>query len=406
MESYRYIIIGGGVAGGNAADAIREIDSKGTIVLVTQEDHPPYQHPPLSKSYLQGNAKLNKVHLRPELYYQENHIQTLTNTQVVGLSPEKHTITLDNGQELAYEKLLLATGGHAWRLPIAGQELRGVFTLRTIDDADAIRQAAQPGKRALVLGGSFIGAEVAASLSQLGLDVTMVFPETRLLERVVPEELSNFLKAKYEARGIRILTSTKPESLEGDGVVTHAKLSNGEVLNVDLVVMGVGVRLNTQLAKTAGLEVNASGAVIVDETLRTSAADIYAAGDIAEWPDPTFNTRLRVEHWDVARGQGVQAGRNMAGKHEAYTTLPYFFSDLFDFSFEVWGNLNTWDRALLQGALEADSFMFFYFNQEQMVGCLAVNPSDVSRDAIPQLVQHRPEYVDVLEKLRKGVLAM
>ncbi|TFG67883.1 MAG: FAD-dependent oxidoreductase, partial [Anaerolineales bacterium] len=253
---------------------------------------------------------------------------------------------------------------------------------------------------------SFIGAEVAASLCEMGLDVTMVFPESRLLEKIVPEELSTFLKAKYEKRGVRILTGTKPEQLEGDNRVQRANLSNHETLDVDLVVMGVGVRLNTELAKDAGLQLDGSDAVIVDETLRTSDPDIYAAGDIAAWPDPTFKTRLRVEHWDVARGQGLQAGRNMAGKQEAYTALPYFFSDLFDFSFEVWGNFNVWDRAVLQGSLEADSFMVFYFNQGSMVGVLAVNPSDASRDAIPQLIQQRPAYQDVTDQLSKGELAM
>ena len=307
---------------------------------------------------------------------------------------------------MTYEKLLLATGGHAWRLPVLGGDLPGVFTLRTIEDADAIRKAAQPGKHALVLGGSFIGAEVAASLCEMGMSVTMVFPESRLLERIVPEELSSYLKVKYEARGVRILTGTTPEQLEGDDSVERAHLSNNETLDVDLVVMGVGVRLNTELAKEAGLQLNESGAVIVDEMLRTSAPDIYAAGDIAEWPDPTFNIRLRVEHWDVARGQGAQAGRNMAGKNEAYIALPYFFSDMFDFSFEVWGNFNAWDCAVRQGTLEADSFSYFYFYQDHLVGCLAVNPSDVSRDAIPLLVQLRPAYLDVADKLRKGVLAM
>ncbi len=177
-------------------------------------------------------------------------------------------------------------------------------------------------------------------------------------------------------------------------------------MDVDLVVMGVGVRLNTELAKDAGLLLDDTGAVVVDETLRTSAPDIYAAGDIAAWPDPTFNTRLRVEHWDVARGQGLLAGRNMAGNKEIYTELPYFFSDMFDFSFEVWGNLNAWDRAVLQGSLESDTFIYFYFYQDHMVGVLAVNPSDPSRDAIPQLVQQRPAYQDVADQLRKGALAL
>jgi 3-phenylpropionate/trans-cinnamate dioxygenase ferredoxin reductase subunit len=406
MESYKYVIIGGGIAGGNAVAGIREIDADSTVALVTQETHLPYQRPPLSKGYLQGKSKLNKVYLRNKDYYQEKAIAILTDKRVVKLFPAKHTLLLNDGQELAFAKLLLATGSNAWRLPIEGGALSGVFTLRSIEDSDAIRKAAVPGKHALVLGGSFIGAEVAASLCEMGVDVTMVFPESRLLERIVPEDLSSFLKAKYEAQGVRILTGITPAQLTGVDFVEHAQLSNHETLDVNLVVMGVGIRLNTQLAKEAGLQLNASGAVMVDETLRTSDPDIYAAGDIAAWPDPTFNTRLRVEHWDVARRQGKHAGHNMVGNHDAYTTLPYFFSDMFDFSFEVWGNLNTWDRAVLQGELDADSFMFFYFNQGTMVGCLAVNPTDASREAIPLLVHDRPAYLDVAEQLRLGKLAM
>ena len=222
MDFSQYIIIGGGIAGGNAVDGIREGDAEGPITLVTQESHRPYQRPPLSKRYLQGKANLNKVYLHTEDYYQENAVKLLTESRVMKLSPEQHTLTLDNGQELAYEKLLLATGGHAWRLPVRGNELDGVFTLRTIEDSDAIRTAAKPGMKVLVLGGSFIGAEVAASLCEMGLDVTMVFPESRLLERIVSEELSTFLKNKYEARGVKILTGTKPVQLEGDKSVERA----------------------------------------------------------------------------------------------------------------------------------------------------------------------------------------
>ena len=189
--------------------------------------------------------------------------------------------------------------------------------------SDGIREAVRLGARALVLGGSFIGSEVAASLAQLGIGVTMVFPEARLLELIVPQELSALLHSKYEANGIQILSGTKPERLEGDGMVERAALDTGDTLDVDLVVMGVGIRLNTELARDAGLEIGEKGAVVVDETLRTSNPNIYAAGDIAAWPDPTFGRRLRVEHWDVARRQGLRAGRNMAGEEKPYTSLPY-----------------------------------------------------------------------------------
>jgi 3-phenylpropionate/trans-cinnamate dioxygenase ferredoxin reductase subunit len=399
MDKYNYIIIGGGMAGGKAIDGIRKIDTEGTVALVTEEPHNPYERPPLSKGYLQGKSKLSRVYLHKDDYYTENNIQVLTSSRVKRIQPENHTITLQNGQEMAYDKLLLATGGHAWRLPIEGNQLSGVFTLRSIENSDGIRQMAEASKSALVLGGSFIGVEVAASLNILGMNVTMVFPESRLLERVVPAELSEFLHNMYEKRGVRILTGTTPKKLQGKNTVERAYLSNNEILDVNLVVMGVGIRLNTELARDAGLSLTDAGAVIVDNMLRTSNPEIYAAGDIAAWPDPTFKKHLRVEHWDVARTQGLQAGRNMAGQNKAYTVLPYFFSDLFDFSFEAWGDLSSWDRTELQGSLETNHFTFYYFLDGQITGVLSVNPSDEIRDMIPQFIRERLSHDTVMAKL-------
>jgi NADPH-dependent 2,4-dienoyl-CoA reductase/sulfur reductase-like enzyme len=360
----------------------------------------PYERPPLSKGYLIGKKGLDRVYLKEDAaYYAEANVEVITGIRANRVDPAARSVTLDDGRVLEYEKLLLATGGHAWRLPIPGSDLPGVFTLRTIEDADSIRAAAEPGKHALVIGGGFIGSEVAASLAQLGLKVTMVFLEARLLERIVPEELGVFLHAKYEANGVRILPETKPDHLEGDGKVERVVLDNGETLNVSLVVMGVGIRLNTELARDAGLALGERGAVIVDEYLRTSDPNIYAAGDIAAWPDPTFGKRLQVEHWNVARGQGLRAGRNIAGEEKPYKTLPYFFSDLFDLSFEVWGDLTTWDQIVLRGTLESGSFALYYFDQGQMVGVLAVDRPDEERKPMQALVKVRPAYEHVVARL-------
>jgi 3-phenylpropionate/trans-cinnamate dioxygenase ferredoxin reductase subunit len=400
MKSYKYVIIGGGLAGQRAGEGIRKVDAEGTIALVTSERHMPYQRPPLSKDYLIGKEGLDHVYLKEDIYYAQNNIEVISGVRATEVDPTARSVTLDDGRVLGYEKLLLATGGHAWRLPIPGNDRPGVFTLRTIEDTDGIREAAGSGKRALVLGGSFIGSEVAASLAQLGLSVTVVFPEARLLERIMPDELSAFLHAKYEANGVHIFTGTKPERLEGNGKVERVKLDNGETLKVDLVVMGVGIRLNTELARDAGLELGDKGAVIVDEYLRTSVPNIYAAGDIAAWPDPTFGKRLQVEHWNVARGQGLRAGRNMAGEEKPYRTLPYFFSDLFDLGFEVWGDLTAWDQTVLRGTLEGGSFALYYFDQGKMVGVLAASRPDEERKPMQALVKARPAYEDVANRLR------
>jgi NADPH-dependent 2,4-dienoyl-CoA reductase/sulfur reductase-like enzyme len=394
------VVIGGGLAGGRACDGIRKVDIEGSIAVVTDEPHRPYQRPPLSKGYLTGKQGLGKVYLKEKDHYAQNQVDVFSGVRASDVNRTLKRVTLGNGQVLRYEKLLLATGGRAKRLPIPGSDLARVYTLRRIEDADAIREAAGSGKRALVLGGSFIGSEVAASLTQLGLDVTMVFPESRLLERVVPEELSAFLHGKYESHGVRILSGTKPVSLLGDDRVERVELDNGETLSVNLVVMGVGIELNTALARMAGLDLDDQGAVVVNGALQTSDPDIYAAGDIAVWPSFTFGKRLRVEHWNVARGQGLRAGRNMAGEGKAYAALPYFFSDLFDLSFEAWGDLTTWDQTVLRGSLESKSFALYYFDRAKIVGVLAVDRPEEERKPMQGLVRARLLYEDLASRLR------
>ena len=400
MVSYNYVIVGGGVAAGKACEGIRELDQSGSIAVVTDEPHRPYHRPSLSKEYLIGEKQLEEVFVGDEDFYTENDIDLITNTRALKIDPAGHSVTLNDDRTLEYRRLLLATGGRARRLPLPGADLENVFTLRTIENSQAIQEAGGEGRRALVMGGSFIGSEVAASLTMRGTDVTMLFPGSRLLERLAPQELSDFLHQMYKEKGIRILTGTVATALRGDGAVKSVELDNDEALEIDMSVMGVGIRLNTELAGRAGLELGMQNAVIVDERLRTSDPSIYAAGDIAAWPDRTFNKRLRVEHWDVARGHGLQAGRNMAGEDKAYTRIPYFFSDLFDFSFEVWGNLTSWDQTVLRGSLEEGSFAFYYFDQGQMTGVLTTGRPDEEREPMQELVRARPSYESVVTGLR------
>ena len=390
--AYDYVVIGGGMAGGRTCDGIRKLDEKGSIALVAGEAHRPYERPALSKGYLAGRGGLDSVYLQAAEYYPEHRIDILAGVRDARLSPGGHRIDLADGRVLEYKKLCLATGGVARRLSVPGAGLPGVHTLRTIDDCDGIKAAAGSRKRALVVGGSFIGSEVASSLSQVGVDVTMVFPESRLLERLAPPALSDTIRALYEGRGVTIRTGNRPERFEGEDRVARAVLSDGTVLGVDFVVLGVGIDLDTALAREAGLEVGDRGEVIVDEYLQTSAADVYAAGDIAAWPDPTFGRRLRVEHWDVARTQGLRAGRCMAGDVKPYTSLPYFFSDLFDLSFEVWGSLDRWDVTVLRGSLESGSFAIYYFDQGSLTGVLAVGRPDSERKPMQALVKAQPRF--------------
>jgi len=400
MELYTYLIIGGGMAGERAAEGARKVDAGGTIAIVAGEPYMPYDRPPLSKGYLTGKEGLDKVYLRPESFYVENRITVLRGVRAVALDRSARRVTLADGRILGYERLLLATGGVARRLAIPGADLPGVFTLRTLDDCHAIRDAASVGKRALVVGGSFIGSEAAAALAQLGLVVTMVFPGVRLLEKVLPAEVADWLHEHYAAHGVRFRAGCKPARLEGAGRVERAILDDGTAIPCDLVVAGVGIDLDTGLAGQAGLALDERGALLVDETLRTSDAHIYAAGDIASWPDPTFGHRLRVEHWDVARQQGLRAGRNMAGENKPYTAVPYFYSDLFDLALEAWGDLSAWEQTVQRGRPESGHFYLFYFSRGLLSGVLVGNPSEEERKGMPALVRTRAAYEEVAGRLQ------
>ncbi len=400
MERYQYLIIGGGIAGERAAEGIRKVDRAGSLALVAGEPHMPYDRPPLSKGYLTGQEGLEKVYLRPDEFYAQNDIAVLRGVRAERLDAAAHRVELADGQVLGYEKLLLATGGTARTLAIPGAELPGVFTLRTLADGEAIRAAARPGKRALVVGGSFIGAEAAAALAMRGLAVEVVFPTGRLLEKVLPGEVSAWLHEHYAAHGVRLLPGRRPARLEGKAHIERAVLDDGATLEADLLVAGIGIVPDTALARAAGLALDERGAVLVDEFLHTSDPSIYAAGDIANWPDPTFQKRLRVEHWDVARQQGLRAGRNMAGEAKPYTAVPYFYSDLFDIALEAWGDLSPWETTVLRGPLDSGRFYLFYFAQGRLGGVLAANPGDEERKLLPALVRGRGAYGEIAERLR------
>jgi 3-phenylpropionate/trans-cinnamate dioxygenase ferredoxin reductase subunit len=405
MTFYNYVIIGGGLAGGKAVEGIREVDTLGSIALVTQERHRPYHRPPLSKGYMLGQTAREGIYVQEADYYASGHALTLlTDVAATNLDRDENRMALADGRVLEYDKLLLATGGTPKRLSIPGNDLPGVFTLRRVEDADAIQRLAKPDKHALVLGGSFIGAEMAAALAQLGLEVTMVFPESRLLARIIPEAMSEMLHTRYAKNGVRIITEMTPSSLSGGITVERAQLANNAILDVDMVVMGVGIQLNTALAREAMLEMDENDAVIVDETLRTADPDIYAAGDIAAWPDATFDKRLRVEHWDVARGQGLRAGRNMAGEVEPYTAIPLFFSKLFGLHFTVLGDLSAWERTVLRGRLETEHFAYFYFHNDTLVGTLATGRFEDEQSPMKQLLRARPTWDAVADALRDDTI--
>jgi 3-phenylpropionate/trans-cinnamate dioxygenase ferredoxin reductase subunit len=390
MVDFKYVIVGGGLAAARACEGIRELDSEGSIAVLAAEGHLPYVRPPLSKAYLRGKRPRAKLFAHDEVWYRDRNVTVMMGAEATRITRRSRRVTVADGDSVGYEELLLATGGRAWRLPLSGADLPGVCTLRTMDDCDAIRAAARKSTQVLVVGGSFIGCEVTASFTQMGVPVTMCFMEEYPLQAVVPPELGRLVQSLLETGGARVIPATRPERIEGSGRAERVQLEHGHLVETDLVIMGVGIRLNTQLARDAELDLTELSGVVVDEHLRTSDPHIYAAGDIAAWPDPISGQRARVEHWDVARTQGLCAGRNMAGAGEVYRILPYFFSDILDLSFEAWGSLAKADRILVRGSLANRSGAYWYVRGGRLAGVLAIGRPEVERDAMQSLVTLGP----------------
>lgn len=388
--AYRYVIIGGGLAAASAAEGIREVDAEGSVVIIGQENRRPYHRPPVSKGILLGSKKPEDTYCKAEAFYKDHGIVLRTGVSGTTLDPSAHRITLSNGEVLSYERALLATGSRARRLPLPGADLKGVYTLRTLDDALNLLEAMKNAQSAAVIGGSYIGAESASALAQRGIRTTMLFPESRLLQVLTDEAFGRYLHALYERGGVSVHTGRKPVEFRGKGHVSAVVTDKGEEIPADLVVMGVGAELNVGLAREAGLEMSPDGGVWVNALLQSSHEHVFVAGDIAEYPDPTFDKRLRLEHWETALLQGKGAGRNMAGAGEPYSALPHYFSTLFTCGFSVWGDFSQWDRTLLKGEMGHSGSSVFYLHQDRLCGILQFEPVDKEEAAvIDRLVRQR-----------------
>jgi apoptosis-inducing factor 3 len=339
------VIVGAGGAGNAAAERLRREGYQGTIRMIAPEDEVPYDRPNLSKDYLAGSAPEEWIPLRPPEFYAEAKIELLRGVRATAIDPKGKTVTLSDGRSLSYGALLLATGAEPIRLPIPGADRPHVHVLRSLADSRAIIEAAKTAKRAVVIGASFIGLEAAAALRTRGLDVTVVAPEDRPLVKILGPELGDFLRAFHEEHGVTFRLGRKPASIE-EGEV---RLDDGSALPADLVVMGVGVRPRLDLAQGAGLAVD--NGVLVDEHLETSVPGIFAAGDIARWPDPWSGERIRVEHWVVAERQGQVAAGNILGRREPFDHAPFFWSQHYDVSISYVGHAVKWDAIEVSGSI-------------------------------------------------------
>ncbi len=384
-ESTRYLLVGGGVASVWAAQNIRERDNEGRIILVGGEKHPPYDRPPLSKQYLtRDDYTAEDAYSKFDNFYPDNRIQLHTGVKATAIHRADRVVTLENGSTIRYEKLLLATGSSPRRLEVPGSDLQGVYYLRTVEDAEAIRIALQHSRRAAIVGAGYIGVETAAACIERGVAATVIEPEGHPWSHFASPTLGGFLRGYLEARGVAFHFGQIVASLEGKNGHFHAlTTSGGERVEADFAVIGVGITLNTQLAADAGLALDSAGAVIVNEFLQTSDPHIWAAGDIAAFQDIVLGRRWHAEHHLNAKWQGRAVGAIMAGEEKPYDQVAYFFSDFLDLHMILRGDPAAQAQTKLLGDLAGAEFVELYADESGRIRKgIAISHEEPKLDAV------------------------
>ena len=366
-----YVIVGAGIAGNAAAETLRKQGFEGKVHLVGAEPHRPYDRPPLSKEFLSGSKEQDKLFFKPEDFYAEHSIQLHLGTEATALDPTSKTLTLADGASLRFDKLLLATGSRVRTLPIPGSELEGIHYLRTIDDSQAIAQSMNSASRVVIVGAGFIGSEVAAVCKTAGLEVTVLEIQPQPMAHILGEEMGAIYANLHTSRGIDLRLQEGISGIRGSSRAEQVITDQGNAIDCDFVVIGVGIAPDTTLAKSAGLEVDRG--ILVDEHCQTSHPDIYAAGDVANWFHPGLGHRLRVEHWDNALNQGAAAAKSMLGAPEPYSPTLYFWSDQYDLNIQYLGHATEWDEIAIRGNPGEEKFTAFYLKDGSVHGALVVN---------------------------------
>jgi apoptosis-inducing factor 3 len=362
----KIVIVGGGAAGFAAAEMLRRESYEGSIVMLSNDDAPPVDRPNLSKDYLAGTAPEDWLPLRPDDFYTDNHIDLKLKADVASIDVKARSVALSSGGTVSYDRLLLATGAEPIRLSLPGIELPHVFTLRTVGDCRAIIARAEGAKRAVVMGASFIGLEAAASLRNRGIEVHVVAPEKVPMERVLGTEMGKFVRALHEEHGVVFHLEDSATAIDAQKVT----LKSGKTLAADLVVAGVGVRPRLTLAEKAGLTIDKG--VTVNAYLETSVPEIFAAGDIARWPDPHSSENIRVEHWVVAERQGQTVALNMIGRRHKHTDVPFFWSQHYDIPINYVGHAEGWDELQIEGDIAAKDCLLRYKRKGKVLAVASI----------------------------------
>jgi 3-phenylpropionate/trans-cinnamate dioxygenase ferredoxin reductase subunit len=380
-----FVIVGGGLAGAKAVEALRAADFAGRIVLVGDETTLPYERPPLSKAYLAGASTVADAQVHDDDFYGAQGVDLLTSTRAASLDTTTHRVRLSDGEQLAYDRLLIATGAAPRRPPIPGADGESVLVLRSLRDADVLRAAIGGGGRLVIIGAGWIGCEVAATARGLGADVTVIEQGSVPLERVLGPRLGQFFADLHRGHGVELLTNSGVASIENGGRMV--RLATGRSIECAAVLLAVGVAPATELADAAGIAVD--DGITVDDRLRTSAPDVFAAGDVASVMHPRYGRRVRVEHWDTALAQGAAAARSMLDAGEPYAHVPYFFSDQYDLGLEYVGLHDPADDLVIRGSLDEARFQAFWVAPDGTISAgMHVNDWDAI-DSIRALVEGR-----------------
>jgi 3-phenylpropionate/trans-cinnamate dioxygenase ferredoxin reductase component len=398
---YSYVIVGAGLAGASAAKAIRERDTEGTILIIGCEQHYPYHRPPLSKSLWKGSKEVKDAFVESPSFYEENGIRLRLATMVTGVDTVGNLVVDDSGHSVGFGKLLLATGGVPRILPVPGGDDEAIVYYRYLDEYMRLKERVKAGASAVVIGGGFIGSEMAAAFAMNDARTTLLFPEPYICARIFPEALGKSIQRTYADRGVEVLPGDAVEAIERRGERFITLTRAGRRLESDLVVGGIGIDPELHLARSAGLAVD--NGVVVNQYLQTSNPDIYAAGDNALFPYPVLGRR-RIEHWDNACSQGAHAGANMAGANQPFTYLPYFYSDLFDWGYEAVGNTDARLETVADWEEENSTGIIYYLKEDVVKGVMLCNVWEKVDEARDLVLSGKKVTAAELRRGRAGVV--